>query len=59
MTSEIAEKGLLDSIAIKEGKGRPTIVKDEHTVFIFELRANLFMERLYVELSIGHSPESS
>lgn len=33
MTSEIAEKGFLDSIAIKKGKGRPTIVKDEHTVF--------------------------
>lgn len=40
MTSEIAEKGFLDSIAIKKGKGRPTIVKDEHTVFIFELLAN-------------------
>lgn len=40
MTSEIAEKGFLDSIAIKEGKGRPAILKDEHTVFIFELLAN-------------------
>ncbi|KAG2228682.1 hypothetical protein INT48_005375 [Thamnidium elegans] len=40
MTSEIAEKGFLDSIAIKEGKGQPTILKDEHTVFIFELLAN-------------------
>ncbi|KAK4513178.1 60S ribosomal protein L43 [Mucor velutinosus] len=41
MTSEIAEKGFPDSIAIKEGKGRPTILKDEHTtVFIFELLAN-------------------
>ncbi|KAI8094187.1 hypothetical protein BDF21DRAFT_408165 [Thamnidium elegans] len=40
MTSEIAEKGFLDSIAIKEGKGRPAILKDEHTIFIFELLAN-------------------
>ncbi|KAI9476051.1 MAG: hypothetical protein EXX96DRAFT_620525 [Benjaminiella poitrasii] len=40
MTSEIAEKGFPDSIAIKEGKGRPAILKDEHTVFIFELLAN-------------------
>ncbi|CEP07782.1 hypothetical protein [Parasitella parasitica] len=40
VTSEIAEKGFPDSIAIKEGKGRPTILKDEHTVFIFELLAN-------------------
>ncbi|KAG1132765.1 hypothetical protein G6F42_002058 [Rhizopus arrhizus] len=40
MTSEIAEKGFPDSIAIKEGKGRLTILKDEHTVFIFKLLAN-------------------
>ncbi|KAI7893049.1 uncharacterized protein EV154DRAFT_503089, partial [Mucor mucedo] len=40
MTSEIAEKGFPDSIAIEEGKGRPTILKDKHTVFIFELLAN-------------------
>ncbi|GAA5811589.1 hypothetical protein MFLAVUS_005029 [Mucor flavus] len=40
MTSEIAEKGFPDSFAIKEGKGRPAILKDGHTVFIFELLAN-------------------
>ncbi|CEP14349.1 hypothetical protein [Parasitella parasitica] len=38
--SEAAEKGFPDSIAVKEGKGRPTILKDEHTVSIFELLAN-------------------
>jgi transposase len=40
MTSEIVEKGFPDSIATKVGKGRPAILKDEHTVFIFELLAN-------------------
>ncbi|CEP09904.1 hypothetical protein [Parasitella parasitica] len=40
MTSEIVEKGFPGSIATKVGKGRPAILKDEHTVFIFELLAN-------------------
>ncbi|KAI7899522.1 uncharacterized protein BX663DRAFT_422361, partial [Cokeromyces recurvatus] len=41
MTSEIVEKGFPDYIATKVGKGRPAILKDEHTVFIiFELLAN-------------------
>ncbi|KAG2236291.1 hypothetical protein INT48_001354 [Thamnidium elegans] len=40
MTSEIVEKGFPDSIATKVGKGQPAILKDEHTVFIFELLAN-------------------
>ncbi|KAI8359787.1 hypothetical protein BD560DRAFT_306514, partial [Blakeslea trispora] len=40
MTSEIAEKGFPDSIAVKEGKERTAILKDKHTVFIFELLAN-------------------
>ncbi|KAI8075784.1 uncharacterized protein B0P05DRAFT_472540, partial [Gilbertella persicaria] len=40
MTSEIAEKGFPDSIAIKVGEGRSAILKDEHIVFIFELLAN-------------------
>ncbi|CAO3648701.1 unnamed protein product [Mucor hiemalis] len=40
MTSEMAEKGFPGSFAIKEGNGRPTILKDKHTVFIFELLAN-------------------
>ncbi|RCH93879.1 hypothetical protein CU098_011356, partial [Rhizopus stolonifer] len=31
MTSEITKKGFPVSIAIKEGKGRPAILKDEHT----------------------------
>lgn len=52
MTSEIAEKGFPDSIAIKEGKGRPTILKDEHTVFIFELLAN--EPTLTVEAATDH-----
>ncbi|KAG2204355.1 hypothetical protein INT47_009397 [Mucor saturninus] len=30
----------LDSTAIKEGKGRPAILKYENTVFVFELLAN-------------------
>ncbi|KAG1172519.1 hypothetical protein G6F70_006404 [Rhizopus microsporus] len=40
MTSEIVEKGFPGSIATKVGKGRPAILKDQHTVFIFELLAN-------------------
>ncbi|KAI8980418.1 hypothetical protein BDB01DRAFT_796349 [Pilobolus umbonatus] len=40
MTSEVVEKGFPDSIATTLGKGRPAILKDEHTVFIFELLAN-------------------
>ena len=40
MKSEIVEKGFLDSIATKVGKGRSAILKDQHTVFIFELLAN-------------------
>ncbi|KAG1463298.1 hypothetical protein G6F56_005317 [Rhizopus delemar] len=40
MTSEITKKGFPVSIAIKEGKGRPAILKDEHTVSTFELLVN-------------------
>ena len=40
MISEVAEKRFPDSIATKVGRGRPAIIKDEHTVFIFELLDN-------------------
>ncbi|KAI7864386.1 uncharacterized protein EV154DRAFT_385446, partial [Mucor mucedo] len=52
MTSEIAEKGFSDSIAIEEGKGRPTILKDKHTVFIFKLLA--YEPTLTVEADTNH-----
>jgi hypothetical protein len=34
MTSQIAEKVFPDSIAIKKGKRRPTILKDEHVALL-------------------------
>lgn len=40
MTSEAGERGFPDCVMAKERKGRPTILQDEHTVFIFELLAH-------------------
>lgn len=40
MTNEISEDGFPDSISSKVGRGRPTALKNEHAVFIFELLNN-------------------
>ncbi|KAI7903101.1 uncharacterized protein BX663DRAFT_411037, partial [Cokeromyces recurvatus] len=39
-TSNIDENGFPDTITIGEHKGRTTILKDEHIVFIFEMLLN-------------------
>ncbi|GAN08749.1 conserved hypothetical protein [Mucor ambiguus] len=40
MTSEVGKRGFPNSVVVKERKGRPTILQDEQTVFIFQLLAH-------------------